>query len=122
MNHAVIAGDSDGHTRLFEPLAIGFALVAQRVILASNHQGCWQPMKVGRQQRRRKRVLFVGIAVQIVVHEPVHIIVGQEIALTIFVDGWAIEGEICPRVDQQLESQAGATLVTLTYFLFIRYT
>ena len=39
VNHAVIAGDSDGHTRLFEPLAVGFALVAQRVILACNNQG-----------------------------------------------------------------------------------
>src|SRR5713101_2064497 len=111
VNHTVIAGESDGHTRLFEPLAVGFALVAQWVILGCNHQGRWQPAQVGRLHRRRQRVLFVGIAVQIVAREPVHIIGGQEVALTIFVDGWAIEGEIRRRVDQQLESQPGATLV-----------
>lgn len=33
MNHTGIAGERDWHTRLFESLAVGFPLIAQRVIL-----------------------------------------------------------------------------------------
>src|SRR4051812_45741115 len=104
--------DLPGHARLSKSAAIFLTLVTERIDFGRDYHRGWQATQVRGLQRRHMGIPRLIWMVQITRPEELHHLACQQIALSVLLVGTCTARVVGQhRIDEELCSQAGSTLI-----------